>query len=185
MRLRPLPSLTDIVAFLASMVIVVIVSIGAPGNWALGMLVGIALGLLLVAQGRRYMARHQEWFTSTYLPSRRKKDYHDLAMRIQNGDVPERVERIINAANLVSAFILIIAFLWLLLPAIFSRNMAGWEVTMRGTSAGMFAAISAPTYWLSGSASDESKLRMRRIAGGAIALLCFLAWHYHSAAGGL
>jgi hypothetical protein len=184
MRLPPLPSLTNIAAFLASMVTVVIVGIGAPGNWALGMLVGIPLGLLLIAQGRKYMERHQEWLTSTYLPSRRKKNYYDLATRSQNGAVPARVDRIINAANLVSAFILIIAFLWLLLPAIFSRNMAGWEVTMRGTSAGMFAAISAPTYWLSGSASDESKLRMRRIGGGVIAILCYLAWHYHNAAGG-
>jgi len=183
MRLPPLPSLTNFAVFLASMVIVVIVGIGAPGNWALGMLVGIPLGLLLVAQGRRFMERRQEWLTSAYLPSRRNKDYHDLATRSQNGDVPARVDRIINTATVISACILIIVFLWFLLPAIFSRNIAGWEVTMRGASAGMIAAVGALMYRFSGSTTEESKIRMRSIAGGAIALLCFLAWYYHNAAG--
>jgi hypothetical protein len=184
MRLPPLPSLTNIAALLASMAVVLTLGIGAPGNWALGMLVGILLGLLLIAQGRKFMERRQEWLTSTYLPSRRTKDYHDLAMRTQNGDVPARVAMIINAATIISACVVIIAFLWLLLPAIFSRNMAGYEVSMRGAFAGMIAASGALIY-LAGSATDVSQMRGRRIAGGVIAILCYLAWHYHNAADGL
>lgn len=185
MRLPPLPSLTNIAAFLASMAIVLTVGIAAPGNWALGMLVGIPLGLLLVAEAQKFVGRRQEWLTSAYLPSRRNKDYNALATRTQNGDVPARVAKIISIAWAISACVMIIAFLWLLLPAIFNRNMAGYEVSMRGAFAGMIAAAGALMYRAAGSGTDVFNFRMRSIAGGVIALLCYLAWRHHAAAGAL
>jgi hypothetical protein len=162
------------------MAIALIVGIGVPDNWAFGMLVGIPLGLLLVAQGQKFMVRRGEWLTSSYLPSRRTKDYHALATHTQNGDVQAPVAKIVNIATTISACILIIGFFWLLLPAIFSRNMAGYKVSMRGVFAGMIAAAGALIYPFAGSSKNVSKMRILSIAGVVIALLCALAWHYHN-----
>lgn len=175
--IRPLPSVAQVIAFVIFMIVAIVMGVAVPHSWSLGLLAGLPFGFWTVAQANAAWSRHRKWYVFDLLSSRSRPAHRQLARDIQAGAIPPRAEKVVVFASSTLMAMIVVGASLLLFPAIFDRDMPGYEVTMRAFFAGPCSVVAVFMYpSRPGRETSGARSRVLWLALFIVALAIYAAW---------